>query len=190
MHRINTGEQDKSCSSTARLIIPYCPSSHAVTRLSYRPCCMQILFTLLLRSAVSHQHTEKDFFFSFYAYFPPNTVIQIISAALQLYILYIVIYKKQTNLRFLLDIVRFVMWLVHEVYTVDVCVTVGVVCVVVVWSDPPRKRVDSPMLTRHGRCRPERKSLEVLSVTEQGSPTPPRRALDTSAHSQRYMHTV
>uniref|UniRef100_A0A8C6WW10 Si:ch211-255p10.4 n=1 Tax=Neogobius melanostomus TaxID=47308 RepID=A0A8C6WW10_9GOBI len=36
--------------------------------------------------------------------------------------------------------------------------------------DPPRKRVDSPMLTRHGRCRPERKSLEVLSVTEQGSP--------------------
>uniref|UniRef100_A0A667XN67 Si:dkey-16p21.7 n=1 Tax=Myripristis murdjan TaxID=586833 RepID=A0A667XN67_9TELE len=51
--------------------------------------------------------------------------------------------------------------------------------------DPPRKRVDSPMLTRHGRCRPERKSLEVLPVTEQGSPTPPRRALDTSAHSQR-----
>uniref|UniRef100_A0A4W5PF96 Si:dkey-16p21.7 n=1 Tax=Hucho hucho TaxID=62062 RepID=A0A4W5PF96_9TELE len=41
--------------------------------------------------------------------------------------------------------------------------------------DPPRKRVDSPMLTRHGRCRPERKSLEVLSVTEQGSPTPTRR---------------
>uniref|UniRef100_A0A3Q4B4Z0 Uncharacterized protein n=1 Tax=Mola mola TaxID=94237 RepID=A0A3Q4B4Z0_MOLML len=32
----------------------------------------------------------------------------------------------------------------------------------------------------------ERKSLEVLSVTEQGSPTPPRRALDTNAHSQRY----
>uniref|UniRef100_A0A671R9T0 Serine/threonine-protein kinase BRSK1-like n=1 Tax=Sinocyclocheilus anshuiensis TaxID=1608454 RepID=A0A671R9T0_9TELE len=51
--------------------------------------------------------------------------------------------------------------------------------------DPPRKRVDSPMLTRHGRCRPERKSLEVLSVTEQGSPTHPRRALDTSTHSQR-----
>ncbi|XP_071062898.1 serine/threonine-protein kinase BRSK2 isoform X8 [Pseudochaenichthys georgianus] len=51
--------------------------------------------------------------------------------------------------------------------------------------DPPRKRVDSPMLTRHGRCRPERKSLEVLSVTEQGSPTPPRRALDSAAHSQR-----
>lgn len=50
--------------------------------------------------------------------------------------------------------------------------------------DPPRKRVDSPMLTRIGRCRPERKSLEVLSVTEQ-SPTPPRRALDTNAHSQR-----
>ncbi|KTG44033.1 hypothetical protein cypCar_00028943 [Cyprinus carpio] len=35
--------------------------------------------------------------------------------------------------------------------------------------DPPRKRVDSPMLTRHGRCRPERKSLEV---TPQGSPLP------------------
>lgn len=52
-------------------------------------------------------------------------------------------------------------------------------------KDPPRKRVDSPMLTRHGRCRPERKSLEVLSVTEQGSPTPPRRNLDTNAHSQR-----
>ncbi|KAG5832045.1 hypothetical protein ANANG_G00286930 [Anguilla anguilla] len=48
----------------------------------------------------------------------------------------------------------------------------------------PRKRVDSPMLTRHGRCRPERKSLEVLSVTEQGS-RHPRRALDTAAHSQR-----
>ncbi|XP_028311133.1 serine/threonine-protein kinase BRSK1 isoform X2 [Gouania willdenowi] len=52
-------------------------------------------------------------------------------------------------------------------------------------ADPPRKRVDSPMLTRHGRCRPERKSLEVLSVTDQGSPTPPRRALDTNSHSQR-----
>ncbi|KAJ3608428.1 hypothetical protein NHX12_025475 [Muraenolepis orangiensis] len=36
-------------------------------------------------------------------------------------------------------------------------------------ADPPRKRVDSPLLSRHGRCRPERKSLEVLSVTEQGS---------------------
>uniref|UniRef100_A0A3Q1IDE3 Protein kinase domain-containing protein n=1 Tax=Anabas testudineus TaxID=64144 RepID=A0A3Q1IDE3_ANATE len=56
--------------------------------------------------------------------------------------------------------------------------------------DPPKKRVDSPMLTRHGRCRPERKSLEVLSVTEQGSPTPPRRALDTNAHSQRYASPV
>uniref|UniRef100_A0A4W5MSL6 Si:ch211-255p10.4 n=1 Tax=Hucho hucho TaxID=62062 RepID=A0A4W5MSL6_9TELE len=60
-------------------------------------------------------------------------------------------------------------------------------------ADPPRKRVDSPMLTRHSRCRPERKSLEVLSVTEQGSPTPPCRALDTAANSQRYWgltHTV
>lgn len=96
-----------------------------MTRLSYRPCCMQILFTLWLRSSFSHLHIEKDFFFSFYANFPPNTVIQRISAALQLYILYIVIYKKQT-LDSILDIVRFVMWLVHEVYTVDVCVTVGV----------------------------------------------------------------
>eukprot|EP00063_Salmo_salar_P037625 XP_014012460.1 PREDICTED: serine/threonine-protein kinase BRSK2-like isoform X2 [Salmo salar] len=52
-------------------------------------------------------------------------------------------------------------------------------------ADPPRKRVDSPMLTRHSRCRPERKSLEVLSVTEQWSPTPPCRALDTAANSQR-----
>ncbi|XP_058873543.1 serine/threonine-protein kinase BRSK2-like isoform X2 [Acipenser ruthenus] len=51
--------------------------------------------------------------------------------------------------------------------------------------DPPRKRVDSPMLSRHGRCRPERKSMEVLSVTDAGSPTPPRRALDTAQHSQR-----
>ncbi|KAG2455510.1 BRSK2 kinase, partial [Polypterus senegalus] len=51
-------------------------------------------------------------------------------------------------------------------------------------ADPPRKRVDSPMLSRHGRCRPERKSMEVLSVTEVGSPTPPRRALDTAQHSQ------
>uniref|UniRef100_A0A3P9MM50 Si:dkey-16p21.7 n=1 Tax=Oryzias latipes TaxID=8090 RepID=A0A3P9MM50_ORYLA len=55
--------------------------------------------------------------------------------------------------------------------------------------DPPRKRVDSPMLTRHSRCRPERKSLEVLSVTDQGSPTPPRRALDTNAHSQSPVFT-
>uniref|UniRef100_A0A7N8X7P2 Serine/threonine-protein kinase BRSK2-like n=1 Tax=Mastacembelus armatus TaxID=205130 RepID=A0A7N8X7P2_9TELE len=54
--------------------------------------------------------------------------------------------------------------------------------------DPPRKRVDSPMLTRHGRCRPERKSLEVLSVTEQGSPTPPRRALDTNAHNYKLLN--
>uniref|UniRef100_A0A671YFX3 Serine/threonine-protein kinase BRSK2-like n=1 Tax=Sparus aurata TaxID=8175 RepID=A0A671YFX3_SPAAU len=53
--------------------------------------------------------------------------------------------------------------------------------------DPPRKRVDSPMLTRHGRCRPERKSLEVLSVTEQGSPTPPRRALDTAYASSDHI---
>ncbi|TRY99035.1 hypothetical protein DNTS_028610 [Danionella cerebrum] len=47
--------------------------------------------------------------------------------------------------------------------------------------DPPRKRVDSPMMSRHVRCRSERTSLEVLSV----SPTPPRRMLDASTHSQR-----
>ncbi|KAI3377016.1 hypothetical protein L3Q82_000045 [Scortum barcoo] len=39
-------------------------------------------------------------------------------------------------------------------------------------ADPPRKRVDSPMLSRHGKRRPERKSMEVLSVTEGGSPVP------------------
>uniref|UniRef100_A0A669E7G0 BR serine/threonine kinase 2 n=1 Tax=Oreochromis niloticus TaxID=8128 RepID=A0A669E7G0_ORENI len=44
--------------------------------------------------------------------------------------------------------------------------------------DPPRKRVDSPMLSRHGKRRPERKSMEVLSVTEGGSPVPVRRAID------------
>uniref|UniRef100_A0A5F9CLJ1 BR serine/threonine kinase 1 n=1 Tax=Oryctolagus cuniculus TaxID=9986 RepID=A0A5F9CLJ1_RABIT len=41
--------------------------------------------------------------------------------------------------------------------------------------DPPRKRVDSPMLSRHGKRRPERKSMEVLNVTDAGgggSPVP------------------
>lgn len=52
-------------------------------------------------------------------------------------------------------------------------------------ADPPRKRVDSPMLSRHGKRRPERKSMEVLSVTEGGSPVPVRRALDMAAHGQR-----
>ncbi|CAB1427929.1 unnamed protein product [Pleuronectes platessa] len=52
-------------------------------------------------------------------------------------------------------------------------------------ADPPRKRVDSPMLSRHGKRRPERKSMEVLSVTEGGSPLPVRRALDMAAHGQR-----
>uniref|UniRef100_UPI0037E974CC serine/threonine-protein kinase BRSK2-like isoform X3 n=1 Tax=Semicossyphus pulcher TaxID=241346 RepID=UPI0037E974CC len=51
-------------------------------------------------------------------------------------------------------------------------------------ADPPRKRVDSPMLSRHGKRRPERKSMEVLSVTEGGSPVPVRRALDMAAHGQ------
>uniref|UniRef100_A0AAR2KVE7 Protein kinase domain-containing protein n=1 Tax=Pygocentrus nattereri TaxID=42514 RepID=A0AAR2KVE7_PYGNA len=52
--------------------------------------------------------------------------------------------------------------------------------------DPPRKRVDSPLLTRHNKRRPERKSMEVLSVTEGGSPVPVRRAIDMTQHGQRY----
>uniref|UniRef100_A0A3B3R3B2 BR serine/threonine kinase 2 n=1 Tax=Paramormyrops kingsleyae TaxID=1676925 RepID=A0A3B3R3B2_9TELE len=51
--------------------------------------------------------------------------------------------------------------------------------------DPPRKRVDSPMLNRHGKRRPERKSMEVLSVTDGGSPVPARRAIDMAQHGQR-----
>lgn len=52
-------------------------------------------------------------------------------------------------------------------------------------TDPPRKRVDSPMLNRHGKRRPERKSMEVLSVTDGGSPVPARRAIEMAQHSQR-----
>ncbi|XP_034019727.1 serine/threonine-protein kinase BRSK2-like [Thalassophryne amazonica] len=51
--------------------------------------------------------------------------------------------------------------------------------------DPPRKRVDSPMLSRHGKRRPERKSMEVLTITEGGSPVPVRRAIDMATHGQR-----
>ncbi|XP_026578103.1 serine/threonine-protein kinase BRSK2-like isoform X1 [Pseudonaja textilis] len=51
--------------------------------------------------------------------------------------------------------------------------------------DPPRKRVDSPMLNRHGKRRPERKSMEVLSITDGGSPVPARRAIEMAQHSQR-----
>uniref|UniRef100_A0A8C5EG21 Serine/threonine-protein kinase BRSK2 n=1 Tax=Gouania willdenowi TaxID=441366 RepID=A0A8C5EG21_GOUWI len=51
--------------------------------------------------------------------------------------------------------------------------------------DPPKKRVDSPMLNRHAKRRPERKSMEVLSVTEGGSPVPARRAFDMTQHGQR-----
>lgn len=54
-------------------------------------------------------------------------------------------------------------------------------------TDPPRKRVDSPMLNRHGKRRPERKSMEVLSVTDGGSPVPARRAIEMAQHSQRYV---
>ncbi|XP_072291571.1 serine/threonine-protein kinase BRSK2 isoform X8 [Eucyclogobius newberryi] len=52
--------------------------------------------------------------------------------------------------------------------------------------DPPKKRVDSPMLNRHGKRRPERKSMEVLSVTDGGSPVPARRAIDMTQHGQRW----
>uniref|UniRef100_A0A8C9EHR0 BR serine/threonine kinase 2 n=1 Tax=Pavo cristatus TaxID=9049 RepID=A0A8C9EHR0_PAVCR len=52
-------------------------------------------------------------------------------------------------------------------------------------KDPPRKRVDSPMLNRHGKRRPERKSMEVLSVTDGGSPVPARRAIEMAQHGQR-----
>jgi len=53
-------------------------------------------------------------------------------------------------------------------------------------ADPPRKRVDSPMLSRHGKRRPERKSMEVLCVMEGGSPVPVRRAIDMATHGQRW----
>lgn len=46
--------------------------------------------------------------------------------------------------------------------------------------------MDSPMLNRHGKRRPERKSMEVLSVTDGGSPVPARRAIDMTQHGQRY----
>lgn len=42
------------------------------------------------------------------------------------------------------------------------------------------------MLNRHGKRRPERKSMEVLSVTDGGSPVPARRAIDMTQHGQRY----
>uniref|UniRef100_A0A8C4QQK2 non-specific serine/threonine protein kinase n=1 Tax=Eptatretus burgeri TaxID=7764 RepID=A0A8C4QQK2_EPTBU len=51
-------------------------------------------------------------------------------------------------------------------------------------ADPPRKRVDSPLLGRHGKQRPERKSLEALTVTEGGSPGSTRRAPDNPPHGR------
>lgn len=57
-------------------------------------------------------------------------------------------------------------------------------------TDPPRKRVDSPMLNRHGKRRPERKSMEVLSVTDGGSPVPARRAIEMAQHGQRYVSAL
>lgn len=41
------------------------------------------------------------------------------------------------------------------------------------------------MLNRHGKRRPERKSMEVLSVTDGGSPVPARRAIEMAQHGQR-----
>ncbi|XP_077568898.1 serine/threonine-protein kinase BRSK2-like isoform X3 [Stigmatopora nigra] len=52
-------------------------------------------------------------------------------------------------------------------------------------ADPPRKRVDSPILSRHGKRRPERKSMEVLSLTEGGSPVPVRQAIEMASQGQR-----
>ncbi|KAI1890180.1 hypothetical protein AGOR_G00171030 [Albula goreensis] len=46
------------------------------------------------------------------------------------------------------------------------------------------------MLNRHGKRRPERKSMEVLSVTDGGSPVPIRRALDMAQHGQSCSKTV
>lgn len=57
-------------------------------------------------------------------------------------------------------------------------------------KDPPRKRVDSPMLNRHGKRRPERKSMEVLSVTDGGSPVPARRAIEMAQHGQRWVSSL
>lgn len=48
------------------------------------------------------------------------------------------------------------------------------------------------MLSRHGKRRPERKSMEVLSITDAGgggSPVPTRRALEMAQHSQRWEPT-
>lgn len=43
------------------------------------------------------------------------------------------------------------------------------------------------MLNRHGKRRPERKSMEVLSVTDGGSPVPARRAIEMAQHGQRWV---
>ncbi|TRY56270.1 hypothetical protein DNTS_028386 [Danionella cerebrum] len=51
--------------------------------------------------------------------------------------------------------------------------------------DPPKKRIDSPMLNRHAKRRPERNSMEVLSITDGGSPVPARKALDMAEYGQR-----
>lgn len=67
------------------------------------------------------------------------------------------------------------------------CVQSHSIWLACLFTDPPRKRVDSPMLNRHGKRRPERKSMEVLSVTDGGSPVPARRAIDMTQHGQRYL---
>lgn len=83
-------------------------------------------------------------------------------------------------------------WAAHR-YTrsnMDTCLVLCIYskspCLFLSHTDPPRKRVDSPMLNRHGKRRPERKSMEVLSVTDGGSPVPARRAIDMTQHGQRY----
>lgn len=83
-------------------------------------------------------------------------------------------------------------WAAHR-YTrsnMDTCLVLCIYskspCLFLSRTDPPRKRVDSPMLNRHGKRRPERKSMEVLSVTDGGSPVPARRAIDMTQHGQRY----
>ncbi|KAG7238109.1 hypothetical protein INR49_030171, partial [Caranx melampygus] len=48
--------------------------------------------------------------------------------------------------------------------------------------DPPRKRVDSPMLNRHGKRRPERKSMEVLSRGLLVEPPPVSPPAPSAAH--------
>lgn len=87
------------------------------------------------------------------------------------------------------NIVRLFHYERHRLNRLFSCVWDHCIYHILVSSDPPRKRVDSPLLTRHNKRRPERKSMEVLSVTEGGSPVPVRRAIDMAQHGQRYSDT-